>query len=133
MMIRAVQTLIVLFALSLTGCGTNIVALLEDDSQLAWQAEEAVQMAEDRSITSTNGYYDAEAEKLQFCQPLYRKAEAQIDLGLRGGGASHLDRFWQDLMLVGALLIPVPEIEECSRAIKRYEAEYSALSDRIGS
>ncbi len=132
-MIRAVQTLIVLFALSLTGCGTNIVALLEDDSQLAWEAEEAIQMAEDRNIASTNGYYDAETEKLQFCRPLYRKAEAQIDLGLRGGGASIFDRFWGDLMLLGALLLPVPEIEECARAIKRYEAEYSALSDRIGS
>ncbi len=133
MMIRAVQTLIVLFALSLTGCGTNIVALLEDDSQLAWEAEEAIRTAEDRNITSTNGYYDAETEKLQFCQPLYRKAEAQIDLGLRGSGASIFDRFWGDLMLLGALLIPVPEIEECARTFKRYEAEYFSLSDRIGS
>ena len=132
MMIRAVQTLIVLFALSLTGCGTNIVALLEDDSQLAWQVEEVVRTAEDRNMTPMNGYYDAESQKLQFCHPLYRKAEAQIDLGLRGSGASILDRFWGDLMLLGALLIPVPEIEECARAIKRYESEYSALSDRLG-
>ena len=122
-MIRAVQTLIVLFALSLTGCGTNIVALLEDDSQLAWRVEEVVRTAEDRNMTAMTDYYDAESEKFLICRPLYRTAAAQIYLGLRGSGASNFQQFWGDLMLLGALLIPVSQVEECARAIKHYESE----------
>lgn len=132
MMNRLIQTSIVIVALSLPGCGTNIVALFESDSQLAWQVEEVVRAAEDRNLATMNGYYDAESEKLHVCQPLYRKADAQIELGLRGRAAPVADRFWADLMILSALLVPVPQVEDCARALERYEFEYLALSDRLG-
>ncbi len=131
MMKQVIQTLIGFFVLSLPGCGTNVAALLEADSELAWQVEDAVRTAEDRNITAMNSYYDAETEKFHVCQPLYRSAEAQIDLGLSGGFVPVLEQLWGDLMLLGALLIPVPQVEDCARAIKRYELEYTALSDRL--
>jgi hypothetical protein len=131
MMKRAIQTLSVFFVFSLPGCGTNIAALLETDSELAWQIEDAVRTAEDRNITAMNSYYDAETEKVHVCQPLYRSAEEQIDLGLSGGVVPIFEQFWGDLVLLGALLIPVSHVEDCARAIKRFELEYSALSDRL--
>lgn len=132
MMNHTIRICLTFFALCLPGCGTNIFSLLETDSELAWQAEEVVRTAEDRDIATMNGYYDAEIEKLQVCQPLYRNAEAQIELGMRGRVAPVLDRFWGDLMVLGALLMPVPQVEDCARAIERYEVEYLALSDRLG-
>ncbi len=131
MMKRILQTLSVFFVFSLLGCGTNIAALLETDSELAWQIEDAVRTAEDRNITAMNSYYDAETEKTQDCRTLYHNAEAQIDLGLSGSAVPIFEQFWGDLMLLGALLIPVPQVEDCARAIKRFELEYSALNDRL--
>ena len=133
MMKQALQTLSVFFVLSLPGCGTNVAALLETDSELAWQIEDTVRTAEDRNITAMNSYYDAETEKTQDCRTLYHNAEAQIDLGLSGSAVPIFEQFWGDLMLLGALLIPVSHVEDCARAIKRYEFEYSALSDRLAS
>lgn len=132
MMNQAIRISIVFFMLCLTGCGTNIFALLETDSELAWQAEEVARTAENRNITTTNGYYDAETEKLHVCQPLYRNADSQIELGMRGRVAPVFERFWGDLLVLGALLVPVPQVEDCARAIERYEFEYFALSDRLG-
>ncbi len=131
MMKQVIQTLIGFFVFSLTGCGTNIATLLETDSELAWQVEDAVRTAEDRNITAMNSYYDAETEKLDVCQPLYRNAEAQIEFGLHGIVVPVFEQFWGDLVLLGALLFPVPQVEDCARAIKRLELEYTALSDRL--
>ena len=131
MMKQVIQTLSVFFVFSLTGCGTNIATLLETDSELAWQVEDAVRTAEDRNITAMNSYYDAETEKVRVCRTLYRNAEAQIDLGLSGSAVPIFEQFWGDLMLLGALLLPVPQVEDCARAIKRFELEYTALSDRL--
>ena len=33
--------------------------------------------------------------------------------------------------MLGALLFPVSHVEDCARAIKRFELEYSVLSDRL--
>ncbi len=128
---QVLQTLIGFFVFSLTVCGTNIATLLETDSELAWQVEDAVRTAEDRNIAAMNSYYDAETEKTQDCRTLYHNAEAQIDLGLSGSAVPIFEQFWGDLMLLGALLIPVPQVEDCARAIKRFELEYSALNDRL--
>jgi hypothetical protein len=128
---RVLQALSVFLVFSLPGCGTNIAKLFETDSELAWQIEDAVRTAEDRNITAMNSYYDAETEKLQVCRTLYHDAEAQIDLGLSGGAVPIFEKFWGDLMLLGALLFPVSHVEDCARAIKRFELEYSALSDRL--
>ena len=132
MMDHTIRISVLFFMFCLPGCGTNIFALLQTDSELAWQAEEVARTAEDRNITTMNGYYDAETEKLQVCQPLYRNADSQIELAMRGRVAPVLDRFWGDLMVLGALLVPVPQVEDCARAIERYEVESLALSDRLG-
>jgi hypothetical protein len=131
MMKQVLQTVSVFLVFSLPGCGTNIAALLETDSELAWQIEDAVRTAEDRNIMTMTSYYDAETEKVQVCRTLYRNAEAQIDLVLSGSAVPIFEQFWGDLMLLGALLIPVSHVEDCARAIKRFELEYSALSDRL--
>jgi len=131
MMKQVIQISIVCLLLVLPGCGTNVVALLEADSELAWQVEDAVRTAEDRNITAMYSYYDAETEKLDVCQTLYRKAEAQIEFGLLGNVVPVFEQFWGDLVLLGALLFPVPQVENCARAIKRFELEYSALNDRL--
>jgi hypothetical protein len=131
MMKQVIQTFIGFLVFSLTGCGTNVAALLEADSELAWQVEDAVRTAEDRNITAMYSYYDAETEKLDVCQPLYRNAEAQIEIGLHGNAVPIFEQFWGDLLLLGALLFPVPQVEDCARAIKRFELEYTALSDRL--
>ncbi len=69
MMKQVIQTFIGFFVFSLTGCGTNITTLLETDSELAWQVEDAVRTAEDRNITAMNSYYDAETEKFHPTLP----------------------------------------------------------------
>jgi hypothetical protein len=129
---RPTRLVATFFSLSLAACGTNVSALLEEDSRLVWQAEETVQAAEVRSLDAMAAYYQAEAEKLVHCEPLYRKAGAEIDLALHWGGRSIFDQFVGDLALLGALLIPVPEVESCARALERFRSEYAAVSDRIG-
>ena len=79
MTMRTLKALVTVFVLSLTGCGTNIPKLLQDDSNLAWEGEEVVLIAKDQNIAVTNAYYDAEAEKYHSCQPLYREADAHDD------------------------------------------------------
>ena len=130
---RAFQTLAVLLVLGLTGCGTNIPKLLQDDSKLAWEGEEAILLAEDQNLSVTNAYYDAETEKYHSCRPIYRAADERIERESGGNQTSLLDQFLGDLMLLGALLVPVPEIEDCAQAVERYQRAYVALTDQTGS
>lgn len=117
--------------LALPGCGTNVPALLEADSELAWEAEDLMAEAEQRRLLELGSYQEAHATKEDLCEPLYNRAQTRIDDGMSGQDLTVTERFWSDLMIVGALIIPVSSVEQCAAAFDRYQSAHASLFDRV--
>ena len=123
--------LLTLILLASAGCGTNVPALLEQDSDLAWEAEDLMVEAERQRLTELENYQEAHAIKEDLCEPLYSRAHDRIDNGMSGNDLLVTERFWSDLMIVGALIFPVDSVEQCADAFGRYQSVHSTLLHQV--
>jgi hypothetical protein len=123
--------ILTLAVLALAGCGTDVPALLEADSELAWEAEDLMAEAERKRLAELESYQEAHATKEDLCEPLYSKAQTRIDDGMSGKDLPVTERFWSDLMIVGALIFPVGAVEQCAAAFERYQSAHNSLADRV--
>ncbi len=116
---------------TLCGCGTNVGALLEAESELAWQVEQSLSAAAAREPGMGDALYAAEAAKLDACDPLYAGFRARLLPGQPGAKTGFAERFWLDLQILAALLLPIEAVERCWMAYRDYESEHEILRQRL--
>ncbi len=130
MAVRPVTCLVVGSCMVLAACGTDVKRLLERETRLAWYSENVVMMAEDLESDLEIPVYRAEAEKQDACGPINRAAQGflyhfgEVDFG---------QQLWSDLKRLVLALVPLPFVEECTRAHERYNEEVAALHRRLAA
>jgi hypothetical protein len=107
----------------LTGCGTSIKGLLEEESALVWQSEPVVAAAEAEGRGREEALYDTETARHQACEKITEAVRQKRD----EGGGSFGQRFWSDFRQLSALLVPIPSVERCAEAQDLYKDELAAL------
>ncbi len=115
----------------LCGCGTNVAALLEAESELAWQVEQTLSIAAARAPGMGDAVYAAEAAKLDACDPLYAGFRQRLLPRQPGTQTGLAKRFWLDLQILTALLLPIEAVERCWMAYRDYEKEHEILRQRL--
>ena len=118
-------------ALLLSACGTNVPVLLEKESRLEWESAQVLADAELEGHAFEDDFYAVEDAKFEACEPLYQNVMQRVDKSYEEGGLSFGEHFVSDLMLLGALIFPVPSVEACADAHDRYHEEFQVLRDRL--
>ncbi len=116
-----------IFYMLLTGCGSSVTGLLEEDSQLMWQSGSITVAAENLDQGLVDSIYEAEAVKDEACKPIIGAARQQIYEGQDSLG----ERFWSDLTQLVALIVPISSVNECAEAQERYSQELASLCQRL--
>ena len=116
-----------IFYMLLTGCGSSVTGLLEEDSQLMWQSGPITVAAENLDQGLVDSIYEAEAVKDEACKPIIGVARQQIYEGQGSLG----ERFWSDLTQLVALIVPISSVNECAEAQERYSQELASLCQRL--
>ena len=116
-----------LFGLLLSGCGTSVRSLLEEDSRLWWDAEPVIASAEALEPGLEDGVYAAEAAKHEACQSVTDAVQRRLSDGDR----SFATRLRSDLSELAALLVPFPSLKRCAEAQARYRREVASLCRRL--
>ena len=113
--------------LLLTGCGTDVMALLDEDGRVFWQADPIIAAAEDLDRGLEAPIIDAESAKQVACEPVYAKTKQQI----YEGDWSYWEKFWSNLALLVVEVFPVQLVERCAQAHEDYNRELGALRQRL--
>ena len=121
------RCVVLIFCLLLTGCGSSVTRLLEEDSQLWWQSDPIIAAAENLDQGLVDSVYEAEAAKHEACEPIIGAARQQIYEGQGSLG----ERFWSDLTQLVALIVPISSVNECAEAQERYSQELASLCQRL--
>ena len=125
---RPGAALLLALCILLAGCGNNVTTLLQEESQLAWDAHQAAMAASDLEPGLEDAFYDAEMAKFEACRPI---DEAVADAVEAGSMISFAKQFVSDASRLVAFIIPLPSVERCAKAHEDYRREYSALRTRL--
>jgi hypothetical protein len=112
----------------LSGCGTNVLYILSEESRVLAKADPLVQSAEELANGLENPVYAAEEFKDRACDFLH---EAVLDRLQRNPGFG--EQFVSDLTSAVVLLVPIPQVERCAEALEAYSGTVDALSREIDS
>lgn len=112
----------------LPGCGNNVMSLLQEEIQIAWDAHQVAMDAGDLEPGIEDAFFDAELAKLEACRPI---DEAVAETVEAGGALSFAKQFVGDASRLVAFVIPLPSVEKCAKAHDVFQLEYSALRTRL--
>ncbi len=127
-MVHIGRTLLFVLSLALAGCGTDVMALLREESQITWDAHAVAITASKLDLGLEKPIYDAEFAKLTACQQVDKRATEYID---NFGKLSFAAQLKSDFTRLVVFVFPVPSVENCAVAYKAYEQEYLTLSARL--
>jgi hypothetical protein len=113
--------------LLLVGCGTNVKALLDDESRLYWRADQIVRSAEDLDLGIENAVLDAESTKYEACESVNSATKERI----YEGPMSLAQRVLSGLTRFLVRIVPVGMVERCAEAHVSYKRELVALRQRL--
>jgi hypothetical protein len=123
-MFRALPLLALTFFL--TGCGTNVMWLLSEESRIMAEADALVVSAEQAGSGLEVPVYEAEDAKNIACDFLHA---AVFDRLQRDPG--FFEQFVSDLSSAIVLMLPVSRVEECADAFAAYSAAVDTLAASI--
>ena len=122
------MALLLALCILLAGCGNNVMTLLQEESEIVWDAHQVAMAAGDLEPGLEDAFYDAEMAKFEACRPI---DEAAADAVEAGGVTSFTKHFVSDASRLVAFVIPLPSVERCAKAHDDYRREYSALRTRL--
>ncbi len=67
---RPGTALVLALCVLLAGCGNNVMSLLQEESQLVWDAHQVAMAASDLEPGLEDAFYGAEMAKLDACRPI---------------------------------------------------------------
>ena len=114
-----------------SGCGTDLPRLLEEDSGLHWEVDEILSSDEGGDLAGMSAFDRAEIEKSKACGEVYRAANQRMELEMREGPPPLHDAFFYDLGLLVVFLVPIDVVERCREAIHLYRTEIAKLRDEL--
>lgn len=112
--------------LLLSGCGTNVMWVLKEESRVMAEADALVTSAEEAGNGLEQPVYEAEAAKDEACQFLH---SAVFDRFNRDPG--FFEQFVSDLSAAVALMVPVAQVEDCADAFDSYSAAVDSLAGTL--
>ena len=122
------RTIPIALALLLSGCGTNVMYLLKEESRVMAEADPLLVSAEEAGNGMERQVYEAEAAKDEACGFLH---SAVFDRFNRD--PSFFEQFVSDLSAAVVLMVPVGEVEDCADAFDTYTAAVDNLANSINS
>jgi len=120
-MFRALPLLALTFFL--TGCGTNVMWLLSEESRIMAEADPLVVSAEQAGSGLERPVYEAEDSKNAACEFLH---SAVFERFSRDPG--FFEQFVSDLSSAVVLMVPVGQVEDCAEAFAAYSAAVDDLA-----
>lgn len=114
---------ILLLCLILAGCGTSVTALLQENSELFWRAEEVIGAADELDRDLGEPVYDAEDVRQKACQFLTDATAKQMF----ATETPFMEQFRSDLERLLVLIVPVERVESCAEAQKHYKNAIETL------
>lgn len=120
-------SIVACICLLLVGCGTNVKALLDEESRLYWRADRIVAAADDLDLGLENAVLDAESAKHEACEPVNSATKERI----YEGPISLAQRFLSGLTRFLVRIVPVGVVERCAEAHKRYNKELVVLYQHL--
>jgi len=112
--------------LLLSGCGTNVMYLLKEESRVMAEADPLVTSAEAAGNGLEQPVYEAESAKDTACEFLHA---ATLDRFHRDPG--FFEQFVSDLSSAIVLMIPVAMVEDCADAFEVYSAAVDSLANTM--
>ena len=119
-----------MLCLALAGCGTNLQALMDEQNRLDWQVAEVLADDSGRPPGLDQRLLEAETAKIDACEPLYSSVMQRVDRSYEADGLSFGERFFADLQVLGALLVPIPSIENCAAAQEEFAQSYQSFEQQ---
>jgi hypothetical protein len=113
-------------AFALGGCGTNVLALIAQDSHLVIEADRTVGVAETLGTGLEQPVYEAEAAKGDACRFINDAVVDQMEREPTFG-----EQFKTDLSMFIVLLVPVGDVERCADAFEAYRDSVNALEREL--
>ncbi len=123
-MFRALPLLALAFLL--TGCGTNVMWLLSEESRIMAEADPMVVSAEQAGNGLERPVYEAEDAKNAACGFLHH---AVFDRFARD--PNFFEQFASDLSSAIVLIVPIAQVEDCAAAFAAYSAAVETLADSM--
>lgn len=123
-MLRALPLLALTFLL--TGCGTNVMYLLSEESRIMAEADPLVVSAEQAGNGLEMPVYEAEDAKNRACDFLH---SAVFDRLQRDPG--FFEQFVSDLSSAVVLIVPIAQVEDCAAAFEAYSAAVDNLANSM--
>ena len=123
MPVKAHCWIALLLCLILGGCGTSVTALLQENSELFWRAEDAIGAAEELDRDLEEPVYDAEDVRQKACQFL-TDATAKRMFATE---TSFVEHFRSDIGKLLVLIVPVERVERCAKAQGHYKQAIATL------
>ena len=120
-MLRALPLLAL--TLFLTGCGTNVMWLLSEESRIMAEADPLVVSAEQAGNGLEAPVYAAEDAKNAACDFLHH---AVFDRFARD--PNFFEQFTSDLSSAIVLMLPIGQVEDCAEAFAAYSAAVDTLA-----
>ena len=120
-MFRALPLLALTFFL--TGCGTNVMWLLSEESRIMAEADPLVVSAEQAGNGLEMPVYEAEDVKNAACDFRHR---AVFDRFARD--PNFFEQFASDLSSAVVLMLPIAQVEDCAEAFAAYSAAVDSLA-----
>lgn len=116
-----------ILALTLAGCGSDVEALLAQDSELFWEANETITEAYALDPDLAGPVQRAEAAKQAACATLYADMTERVN----AGEPSFTDRLLDDLSNFFVRMVPVPAVERCAAAVVAYRRTVLTLAQTL--
>jgi hypothetical protein len=110
----------------LSGCGTNVLYILSEESRLLLEADPMVRSSEELANGLELPVYAAEESKDQACEFLHAAVRDRMQ---RDPGFG--EQFVSDLSSAVALIFPISQVERCAEALEAYSGAVAALSRNI--
>lgn len=121
---------VLMAAILVAACGTDVQELLEAEAEMTWQASEAIARAEQYDPALATPVEDAEAEKVVACQQITDALQRRI----RGEDEEESD-FGDDIVSgleeFVAWVLPVGPVEDCAEAQEQYRQSINDLERRL--
>ena len=122
-----IVALCILLGMLLTGCGTDVMGLLNEESRTYWRAERMIAAAEELDPSLLDSLLEAENEKYRACESISTSARERI----LEGEFSFSEQFWSNLTQLFVRIFPVTVVESCAEAHERYDKELVALRQHL--
>ncbi|MFM9843889.1 MAG: hypothetical protein ACKVOI_13045 [Dongiaceae bacterium] len=110
----------------LSGCGTNVLYILSEESRILLEADPMVRSSEELANGLEEPVYAAEEFKDQACEFLHAAVRDRLQKDAGFG-----EQFVSDLSSAVALIFPIPQVERCAEALVAYGGAVAALSRKI--